>query len=444
MKRRSFLKLLASTAAVSTFPSIVRAETLGLGGGVAPSNRITMGFIGIGAQGGLHLKNRLQNKLIQVVALCDVDGEQLTKAQKTAAAAGVTDCFTTKDFREILARPEVDSVLMALPDHWHALPVILAARAGKHCYTEKPFSMTIPEGRAMVEAVERAGIVCQVGSQQRSSANFRRLVELARSGALGKITRVQVSLPGKFNIPQLTAPMPAQEIPKDFDYEMWLGAAPWAPYYKERCKFNWRFTYDYSGGNITDWIGHHFDISQWAIGKNGSGPIAIKNAKVEFWDSPLYNTPKNFSFDAVYDNGITIEVASQNEQGQYPMGDIFDNSDGGVSIEGTEGWVKVGRARSAFSSPRLQSMPLASTGFRLDGNTGHMDNFLECIQTRETPICPAENGHRTASVAHLATLAFRTGRSEVKWDPATEKLIDAPDAERLLARAYRAPWQLPV
>ena len=443
MKRRSFLKLLASSAAASSFPSIVRAETLGLNGGTAPSNRITMGFIGIGSQGGLHLKNRLGNDLIQVVALCDVDGELLKKAQATVKNAGKSEAFATKDFREILGRADVDSVLMALPDHWHALPVILAAQAGKHCYTEKPFSMTIPEGRAMVEAVKRAGIVCQVGSQQRSSANFRRLVELTRSGALGEIKRVQVGLPGKFNIPQLTAPMAAQEIPKDFDYEMWLGPAPWAPYYKERCKFNFRFNYDYSGGNLTDWIGHHFDIAQWAIGQNESGPVAIKNAKADFWDSPLYNTPKTYSFEAHYANGTVIEVTSQDVNGKYPMGNIFDDSDGGIAIEGTEGWARVGRARTAFSSPHLQSMPLPSDGFRLSDEGGHMDNFLECIRTREATRCPAEDGHRTASVAHLATLAFRSGRSEVKWDPVQERVVDAPDAERFLARAYRAPWQLP-
>lgn len=402
-----------------------------------------MGFIGLGSQGSLHLKNRLGNKLIEVVALCDVDGEQLNKAQNTVQAAGGSACFATRDFREILARPEVDSVLTALPDHWHALPVILAAQAGKHCYTEKPFSMTIPEGRAMVDAVRRSGIVCQVGSQQRSSGNFRRLVELTRSGALGKITRVQVGLPGKFNIPQLTAPLAAQEIPEHFDYEMWLGPAPWAPYYKERCKFNFRFNYDYSGGSITDWIGHHFDIAQWAIGRNESGPVAIKNAKAEFWDSPLYNTPKTYSFEAHYEDGVVIEVTSQSIDGKYPMGEMFDNSDGGILVEGTEGWARVGRARSAFSSARLQTMPLPSNGFRLEDTSGHMDNFLECIQTGQTPLCPAEDGHRTASVAHLATLAFRTGRAEVKWDPVAERLIDAPDAERLIARAYRAPWQLP-
>jgi predicted dehydrogenase len=443
MKRRSFLKLLASSAAVSSFPSIVRAETLGRNGGIAPSNRIAMGFIGLGGQGSLHLRNRLGNEFIQVVALCDVDGEQLRKAEDKVKEAGKPACFVTKDFRELLARPDVDAVLMALPDHWHALPVILAAQAGKDCYTEKPFSMTIPEGRAMVEAVRRSRIVCQVGSQQRSAANFRRLVELVRTGALGEIKRVQVGMPGRYNVPKLTAPVPPQETPADFDYEMWLGPAPWAPYYKERCRNNFRYNYDYSGGSLTDWVGHHFDIAQWAIGKGESGPVAIRNAKAEFWDSPLYNTPKSYSFEAHYDNGVVIEVANQDTDGHYAMGEIFDDSDGGVSIEGTEGWVKAGRARTAFSSPRLQTMPLPSQGFRLDGNQGHMDNFIECIKTRETPHCPAEEGHRSASVAHLANLAFRTGCSELKWNPDAEILIDAPDAERLIARAYRAPWQLP-
>lgn len=457
MKRRSFLKLLSTGAVASTFPSIVRAETLGLNGKISPSNRVNLALIGLGSQGSLHLKNNLGNDRMQFVALCDVDRERLDLGKKVLEE-GYADrresgvfrgVFETQDFREVIARSDVDALLIVLPDHWHALPTILGAQAGKDIFVEKPFSMTIPEGRAMVSAVERSGAICQVGSQQRSSRAFRRLVELVHCGALGKIVRTQVGLPGRYDVPKLVAPLAPQEIPSTFDYDMWLGPAPWAPYYKERCRSFFRYNYDYSGGSLTDWVGHHFDLAQWALGLNRTGPLAIKNAKANFWDSPIYNTPKTYSFEAHYEGGTVIEVANQDEQGNYAIGSIFDDSDGGIFMEGTDGWVKVGRARQAFSSPRLQTMMLPSDGERLDDpaetkRSSHLDNFLDCVRTRRPNIISAEEGHRTASVAHLANLAFRTGRSELRWDPVQERVLDAPDAERLLARAYRAPWQLPV
>ncbi|HRJ73584.1 MAG TPA: Gfo/Idh/MocA family oxidoreductase [Terrimicrobiaceae bacterium] len=448
---------MATSSAAAAFPSLVRAETLGGNGGVAASNRITMGIIGLGSQGILHLRNNLSNPALQIVALCDVDRERLAAARGVmksgyadrTASGEFSGAQETQDFREVLARADVDTVLCALPDHWHALPVILAVQAGKDVFTEKPFSLTIAEGRAMVDAVRRAGAVCQVGSQQRSGRSFRRAVELARSGALGRITRVEVGLPGRYNLPQLTAPLAPQQVPEGFDYEFWLGPAPWAPYYKERCRTFFRFNYDYSGGQLTDWIGHHFDIANWALGMNFTGPVAIREAQAEFWDSPLYDTPMKFSFEAHYAGGAAIRVTSQDEAGRYEIGEIFNDSDGGIFLEGSEGWVRVGRARMAFSSPRLQALVLPSDGFRLDdpeqtSRPSHMENFLHCVRTRETPVASAEEGHRTATVAHLANIAFRTGRRELHWDPDREVILDAPEASRLLARAYRAPWQLPT
>lgn len=437
MKRRSFLKLLAASSAALAFPSIVRAETLGLNGKVAPSNRLSLGYIGVGSQGGGHFHSDLHNPLIQTNGICDVDAQRVKNALQSlqsayadqTSAGTYKGCFTTGDFRELLARPDIDAVWISVPDHWHALPVIHAAMAGKDIYAEKPLSLTIPEGQAMVRAVEQAGIVCQIGSQQRSDAGFQRAVQLTRNGLLGKITRIQVGLPGGGG-PGIKAPMAPQEIPEGFDYNMWLGPAPEAPYYKERCHYEFRWSFDYSGGQLTDWIGHHFDIASWAAGVTHTGPVAIKNAQATFNNiSPLYNTATQYSFEAHYANGTVIEVSSKNK--------------GGVRIEGTDGWLTVDRGGSEYSSPELATIPIPTNGYHLEP-VNHTLNFINCVKSRQTPICPIHEALRTVSVAHLANACFRTGRSELQWDPDKQEVINAPDADGILRRAYRSPWQLPV
>jgi len=435
MERRSFLKLLAASSAAIAFPSIVRAQTLGLNGKVAPSNRLALGYIGVGSQGGGHFHSDLTNPLIQTNGICDVDDAHVQKALgllQTAYAAQTTagtykGCFTTGDFRELVARPDIDAVWISVPDHWHALPVIHAARAGKDIYAEKPLSLTIPEGQAMVRAVEESGVVCQIGSQQRSTAIFQRAVQLVRNGFLGKITAVHVGLPGGSK--KLQAPMAAQQVPKGFDYEMWLGPAPEAPYFKERCHYEFRWIFDYSGGQLTDWIGHHFDIASWAMGVNHTGPVAIKNAQATFNPGPLYNTATAYSFEAHYANGAVIDVSSKNR--------------GGVRIEGENGWFWVDRGGSEFSNPEWATVPFPTSGFHLEP-VNHTQNFLDCVKSRKTPICPIQEALRAVTVAHLGNAAFRTGRTELQWDPDKQEVVDAPDAKAVLTRAYRSPWQLPV
>jgi predicted dehydrogenase len=439
MQRRSFLKLLAASSAAIAFPSIVRADTLGLNGKVAPSNRLALGFIGIGNQGGGHFHGELGDPLVQVVGLCDVDqlkvqaGKAAVETAYGAQKASGTykGCFLTGDFRELIARPEIDAVWISVPDHWHALPVIHAAQAGKDIYAEKPLSLTIPEGQAMVSAVQDSGVVCQIGSQQRSSGEFQRAVQLARNGLLGKITRVQVGLPGGISVrgKRPVAPMAKQDVPATLDYNMWLGPAPYAPYYAERLDWNFRWCFDYSGGQLTDWIGHHFDIASWALDVTHTGPVAIKNASAVFATDPIYNTATDYSFEAHYANGTMFEVSSKNRSG--------------VRIEGTDGWVYVTRGTIEFSDPELGRVAFPSTGFCLTPGS-HTKNFLDCVQSRQTPICPIDQALRTVSVAHLANAAFRTGRSELQWDPDKQEVIDAPDAAALLQRAYRSPWQLPA
>ena len=437
LDRRSFIKLAAtSTAGLMASPRFMRAATLGP---VAPSNRIAIGVIGVGGQGGMHLQHNLvTDPRVQVVGVCDVDTTRREAAkalvEKTYADASSSGsykgCYATGDFRELIDRPEVDAVLIAVNDHWHALPLIYAARAGKDIYAEKPLSLTIPEGQAMVKAVEESGVVCQIGSQQRSSAEFQRCVELARNGFLGDVKRIRVGLPPGAG-PTLKAPLYPQAIPAGFDYEFWLGPAPWAPYCKERCSFDFRWVSDYSGGQLTDWIGHHFDIGAWGGGVSTTGPVAIRNASAHFATGPLYNTADDYAFEAHYANGLVIEVSSRIR--------------GGTEFIGSEGSCWANRGRSDFSSPTLRTAPIPSDGFRIpEPRQSHWENFFSCVVSRQRTRCPIQEAHRVVSVAHLANIAFRSGNADLAWDPVAERLIDAPEAERLLARPYRSPWQLPV
>lgn len=430
--RRSFL----AASSLAALGALTRATPL-RGDTAAPSGRIALGIIGLGSMGAAHLSGLVWENRVDIVALCDTDRVRLAAGRHRVEAAYGTQTrsgrwrgvATTGDWREVVASPRVDAVLIALPDHWHALPFVEAARAGKDIYAEKPLSLTIPEGQAMVRAVKAHGTVCQIGSQQRSSSEFQRVVELARNGFLGRVERVEVGLPGGAG-PELAAPMAAQKPPPTLDYEMWLGPAPWAPYFAERCHWNFRWIYDYSGGQLSDWIGHHFDIGAWAAGVSGTGPALIRGASASFGRGPLYDTAADYAFEAVYPEGFVFSVGSRNRHG--------------VKVIGTEGWVWATRGGIEFSDPRLRHVAPAADGFRAGDGTGHFGNFLDCVATRRNPRCPVEEAHRVVTVAHLANLAFRTGRSELRWDAAAERLVDAPDAQRLLARAYRAPWHLPA
>ena len=441
MKRRSFIKLMAASSAAIAFPSIIRAQTLGLGGGTAPSNRITFGCIGLGDQGMGDMGNILGNPLAQVVAVCDVDQARRQNAKKRVTEKYAKDtaggtykgCEECADMQQIIARPDIDAVLIATPDHWHSLAAVWAANAGKHIYCEKPAASSIPESRAMADAVRRAGVVCQIGSQQRSSGEFQRTIDLARNGFLGKIMRVQVGLPpGMGTRGNHTAPLAAENPPDGFDYERWLGPVAYVPYFTVRCHYNWRWSFNFAGGQLTDWIGHHFDIAAVAMGVSTTGPVAIRKATAEFpVGDPLFNTATAYAFEAHYANNVVIGVSSKNRNG--------------LLIEGTEGWVFANRNVIEHSSEALRGVVIPSQGLTLGrGTKGHMDNFIDAIRTDAQPRCPIHEAHNVASVAHLANAAFLSGRSELRWDPSTETVIDAPDAARFLLRTYRAPWVLPA
>jgi predicted dehydrogenase len=437
MHRRSFLKTLAAASAgiagPLAFPSILRGQP-----GRLPANeRINLALIGHGSMGGGLLRSFLEDGRVQVVAVCDVDRERLANGQRTveqayaarAASGEYSGCFATGDFREVLARAEVDAVVIATPDHWHSLLVIHAARAGKDIYVEKPLSLTIPEGRAIVRAVQSAGVVCLIGSQQRSSREFIRAVELSRNQLLGEIRRVEVGLPSGAGPKHDT--LTVRPVPDHLDYDMWLGPAPAVPYMPQRVHWDFRWIFDYSGGQLTDWIGHHFDIATWALGVSAAGPTSIVNARAEFPSGPIYNTASEYAFEARYATGESIHVSSRFR--------------GGLRIEGSEGWLWVTRGRTEFSDPRLARMAIPSHGVQAGPPGNHQRHFIDCVLSRQTATrVPIEEAHRVASVAHLANLAFRTGRESLRWDPQAERVIDAPDAAALVARPFRSPWQLPA
>ena len=439
MNRRSFLRMMALTSGTAMFPTLMRAAGTPMPR-KSPNDRITVGLIGCGGQGRSDMGSALASVNAQVIGVCDVNRthaqeacqqvEQRYSAEKASGTYKGCDIYT--DFRELLTRPDLDAVIIGTPDHWHALIMIAAVNAGKDVYVEKPAATSIPESRAMVEATRRTGAVVQVGGQQRSSAYFQRGVELVRNGFLGKITKVTVGLPqgrSERGAP-FSTPMPAQMPPPDFDYDFWLGPAPFVPYFKDRCDWNWRWSYDYGGGQVTDWVSHHYDIALWAMGLNTEAPIEILNASAEFGPaSPLFNTATKYQFDARYANGQILNVVSG----------------GSVRFDGENGWVDCSRSGVLYSGPNLKQAIIPSNGFRcgVEGQS-HMENFLSCIRSRTTPIHPIWDAHHAASMAHLANAAFRSGLTQVKYDRDAEQIVSEPSANALLRRAYRAPWVLPA
>jgi predicted dehydrogenase len=446
LSRRSFLKA-AGTASLA-FPTIVPSTVLGQNGNIAPSNRITMGFIGTGNQGTGDLRRFMPDKRVQVVAVCDVNRESpgywngkvagwapakalVEKHYGAGTASGsYKGCDAHTDFREVLDREDIDAVEIATPDHWHAIPTVLAAKAGKDIYCQKPLALTISEGRAMSNAVKKYNRVFQTGSQQRSDAKFRHACELVRNGRIGKLHTVECGLPsGRPDLGKTGGRKAPEPIPEGFDYNMWLGPAREVPYAPARCHVNFRWILDYSGGQLTDWGGHHPDIAQWGMGTEHTGPVAIKNAKGEFPSDPLWNTATEYEFDAIYANGVKLQVSSKHRHG--------------VKFIGTDGWVWVTRGKIEASSASLLSETFGDDEVRLYVSDSHFRNFIDCVISRKKTIAPAENAHRSISICHLGNIAMMLGR-DLNWDPAKEQVIGDISAHSMLNRPYRAPWRLEV
>ena len=406
-------------------PYLIPSSALGKDGSVAPSNRIVIGVIGTGGQGTSDLRGFLNKDEVQVVAVCDVDTNHRNQARdRVNTKYGNRDCATYNDFREVIGRSDIDAVLLALPDQWHAIIAIMAARAGKDIHAQKPLAYNIAEGRAIVDAVKQYGVVWQTGSQQRSDRRFRFACELVRNGRIGEVGTVKVGLPNLNSIHgNDTQPAP---VPSGFDYDMWLGPAPWAPYNPGRCHWNFRWISDYSGGQITDWAGHHCDIAQWGMGTELTSPVEIEGTGV-FPRTGLHDTVENYRFTGKYAEGFTMIVA-----GAFSRG---------VRFEGSDGWIFVNRSKIDAHPKSLLNSAIGPDEIHLYKSDDHKQNFLDCVRTRSRTVAPVEVAHRSIMIGHLGVIALKLGR-KVKWDPGKERFINDPEADRLLSRPMRSPWHL--
>ena len=429
LTRRLFLKsttqLAASTIAV---PYIVPSSALGNGGSTAPSERLTMGAIGIGNQGMHNLRNFLTCDDLRVLAVCDVDTKHKARAKETVDSAyGNKDCAAYNDFREILVRNDLDTVLIATPDHWHAILAIEAAKAGKDIYCEKPISLTIAEGRAVADTVKRFGTVYQSGTQRRSNACFRFAVDIARSGMLGRLKTLHCYYHNGPTCP----PQKPEAVPEGFDYDRWLGPAPFEAYTPRRCHGSFRWLYDYSGGQLTDLGAHFNDLAQWANDSQHTGPVEYEG-RAEFPRDGLFNTPVRFEVVATYADGVKMIYHDETEPGRGPRGNKF---------VGTEGWVSVDDTGkiTASNDAIMQKLKVGQRGYEY--MMGHHRNFLDCVKTRRVPISGAEVSHRTVTTCHAGNICLRLGR-KLRWDPVGERFINDETANRMLERAKRSPWTL--
>lgn len=418
------------------WPSIIPSSASGRGTSVPPSERITMGAIGLGGQGTRDMQNLMAQDDVQFVAVCDVDTDRRSKAKNLVDAHyGNADCAAYSDFRGLLARSDIRAVLIATGDRWHALASILAAKARKDVYCEKPMSITVAEGRALADTVRRYGTIYQCGTQRRSMRTFAFAVQMARSGKLGQLhtLRSYVRAGASCGL------QPPQPVPQGFDYEMWLGPAPYAPYNPNLIRGTWKNHFDYSGGMVTDWGAHCNDLAQWANDSDLTGPVEYEGS-AEFPRNGFCNVPIHLNITARYTNGVKLVFHEHKKRPVWPT----ENTELAVKFEGTEGWVYVDDGGNVDAEPKslLQNRRFGPQRWTDAANwVGHHRNFLDCVKTRARPIAPAEVAHRSTTTCHVANICLRLGRN-VRWNPETERFVDDAQADRMLARAMRPPWCL--
>lgn len=418
INRRQFIRRAAIAAgAIGAAPNVITSAALGAEGRAAASERLTVGVIGTGGRGQHVMRAFMAQPDAQVVAVCDVFGERRAAAQAAVNQEyGNEDCVAYVDMLELLDRKDIDAVLIATGDNWHSGVAILAARAGKDMYCEKPMSVTIAESRAVSDTMQRLGRIFQCGTQRRSIANFRFAADLALSGKLGQIKELHAEEAGgmlKFNYEILPEePEPPRE---QFDWNRWLGPAQWRPYNsKTPTRGFWSDHVDFSGASITEWGSHTVDLCQWANGTDDTGPI-------EYWS-------ENDRHYGRYANGAKLVIRTGLRFGSCP-----------VRYEGDEGWVETGDSGEIETYPKSLLGNLGFPGGYPPDN--HVRAFLDNVKTRQQPICNAEVAHRSISACHVANICKRLGRP-IKWDPVKEECIGDPEANRLRSRAYREPWYL--
>ncbi len=429
--RRRLLKNAARIGAGAiAFPHVVPSSALSLAGTTAPSSRIVMGCIGVGGQGTRGMAGGIWapaggfigRSEVQVVAVCDVNARNRDNARNIVNTKyGNSDCAAYNDFRELLARPDIDALLIATGDRWHPLVSIAAAKAGKDMYCEKPISITIEEAKAMRKAMGRHGAVFQMGTQQRSSWSFRFACELVRNGYIGQVKTVTVGVGGPVGNRECN--LPAEPVPDYLDYDMWLGPIPWRPY-NAAFVGGWMGYRDCSGGEMTNWGAHHFDIAQWGLGMDESGPVEIIPPDGKDYKVLTYR----------YASGATVIRDPDRLQRECGQGN-------GVMFTGTEGKVAVWRYSLRTWPEQLIRQKIGPGEIHLHECDNHHTDFLRSVRTRSKSGSDIRIGCRSITVCHLGNIAYELGRP-LRWDPVGEHFVNDPEAERLISREMRSPWHL--
>ncbi len=415
-------------------------NTLGVAGGIitapyilnscknAPSRQITLGMIGVGGHGvSWNMKAFLEFEDVRILAVCDVDSERKDEAKRIVDEKYQNqDCTAYNDFREVLAREDIDAVMISTPDHWHVPISVLAAQAGKDVICEKP-TLTIAEGRVLCDVMKKNNTVFQTSIEDRAVPVYHRMAELVRNGYIGDLENIIIRVPDDDVIKLHPASTETQAVPKGFDYEMWLGPAPEAPYSPGRCHFNFRWISDYSGGMLTDWGAHYVDTAQWANGTDHFGPVSVEG-KGEFLSGDIYNTANAFDLMYQYANGVSMQVMS-----------------GGTSIgfKGTEGWIQClgWRGELEASKKSILDAEIKRNDINLYTAKSEHRNFIDCVKSRKETYVSAEVGHRTATALHVGNIAMQLNR-KVNWDPEKEAFINDDEANALRSRESRDPWKL--
>lgn len=438
--RRNFI---GKAAAAIAAPTIIPASVLGKN---APSNRVNMAFIGLGNRGIGVMEAFLNHDDVQGVAVCDVEErhqqvrhgkmsreygwaagrEAMEKVYSKKQATDWRGCQTYQDFREVLAREDIDAVQVATPDHWHGIISMAAVQSGKDVYCEKPVTHLFPEGHAIYREVAKRNAVFQVGSQQRSEKVFQQAVEIVRNGLIGNVKNVEVGLPEGHNEPVLDPTI--KTPPLDLDYDMWCGPSVKLPYMEARHHWTWRWNTAYGGGQIGDWIGHHNDIAHWALDMDTSGPVSVEAKNWTFPETEIYDTPIQYDILSKYENGVEVLISSK-----FPIG---------TKWIGENGWVFVTRGKLEASNESWTVPGFEAGAWKTYKTPGHQRNFVDCVKSREEAIANAETGHRSVTPGHLGYLSNKIG-APIQWYPKAEKVVGNDSAqEMLMALPYRGDWKL--